>query len=192
MSVLGDPDGRSSDQVDAAFAQIVAGYDASPPEATWPSSEDLPSPAATDTTITPIDATPDAADPPAGPAHLAGPLWPAGGPILNRDPRAADPDGPSLLDGLDTFGADMADDDEPFVPPPPPPLPRISAQAIAGVLSIIVGLWLFFDTDLLPLGDQASLLLGLIGVIGGAAALIMRLRPGGPDDPDLPDDGAVV
>lgn len=176
MSVLGDPDGRSSDQVDAAFAQIVAGYDSAPAEVTWPSSEDLATPAAP----APVQDKP------------AGPVWPANGPILNRDPRAADPDGPSLLDGLDSFGAELPDDDEPFVPPPPPPLPRISFQAIVGVLAIIGGLWLFFDTDLLPIGDQAGMLLGLVGIIGGAAALIMRLRPGGPDDPDLPDDGAVV
>jgi len=94
------------------------------------------------------------------------------------------------------YGADgellEGDDGEPFVPPPPPPLPRISFQAIAGTIAIIAGLWLFFDTDLLPIGDQAAMLLGLIGIVGGAAALIMRLRPGGPDDPDLPDDGAVV
>lgn len=179
MSVLGDPDGRSSDQVDAAFAQIVAGYDSAPAEATWPSSEDL--------------AAPSPSPSPDKPAAPAGPVWPAGGPILNRDPRAADPDGPSLLDGLDTFGADLPDDgSETFVPPPPPPLPRISVQAIIGVLAIVAGLWLFFDPGLLGIGEQASMLLGLIGIIGGAAALIMRLRPGGPDDPDLPDDGAVV
>lgn len=181
MSVLGDPDGRSSDQVDAAFAQIVAGYDATPGEATWPSSEDVADPAGRE---------PVAADPPE--STPTGPVWPAGGPILNRDPRAVGADDPSLLDGLDTFGADLPDDDEPFVPPPPPPLPRISAQAILGVVAIIAGLWLFFDTNLLPVGEQASMVLGLVGVIGGAAALIMRLRPGGPDDPDLPDDGAVV
>jgi hypothetical protein len=175
MSVVGDPDGRSSDQVDAAFAQIVASYDAAPAEATWPESEDIAeAPAPADTTPT-------------------GPIWPTGGPVLNQDPRSVRADEPSLLDGLDSFGADLPDDEaEPFVPPPPPPLPRISAQAVFGVIAIIAGLWLFFDTDLLPLGDRASMVLGLIGIIGGGAALIMRLRPGGPDDPDLPDDGAVV
>lgn len=180
MSVLGDPDGRSSDQVDAAFAQIVAGYDSAPAEVTWPSSEDLAAPPAPSPSPAPA------------PEKPTGPVWPTGGPILNRDPRAADPNGPSLLDGLDTFGAELPDDDAPFVPPPPPPLPRISVQAILGVLAIVAGLWMFFDPGLLPIGDQASMLLGLIGIIGGAAALIMRLRPGGPDDPDLPDDGAVV
>lgn len=177
MSVLGDPDGRSSDQVDAAFAQIVAGYDSAPAEVTWPSSEDLSAPAPA---------------PAPAPDKPTGPVWPANGPILNRDPRAADPNGPSLLDGLDSFGAELPDDGEKFVPPPPPPLPRISVQAIIGVIGIVAGLWLFFDPGLLGIGEQASMLLGLIGIIGGAAALIMRLRPGGPDDPDLPDDGAVV
>jgi len=186
MSVVGDPDGRSSDQVDAAFAQIVAGYDAAPAEATWPESEDIaeaPAPAGP----APADSAP-ADSAPSGPVP-AGPIWPAGGPILNSSPAA---DEPSLLDGLDSFGADLPDDGEPFVPPPPPPLPRISAQAIFGVLAIAAGLWLFFVPDLLPLGEQASMVLGLVGIIGGATALIMRLRPGGPDDPDLPDDGAVV
>jgi hypothetical protein len=173
MSVVGDPDGRSSDQVDAAFAQIVAGYDA-PAEVTWPESED----------IAPPDASADSAAP-AAPATPTGPIFPAEGPILNRPE-------PSLLDGLDTFGADLPDDEEPFVPPPPPPLPRISAQAIVGVIAIIAGLVVFFKPDVLPLGDQAGMVLGLLGIIGGAALLIMRLRPGGPDDPDLPDDGAVV
>lgn len=180
MSVLGDPDGRSSDQVDAAFAQIVAGYDATPGEATWPESEDV------------AQRPKDGPAPEATAAAPTGPVWPVGGPVLNRDPRAVDPGEPSLLDGLDSFGADLPDDAEPFVPSPPPPLPKISIQAVFGVVAIFAGLWLFFDTDLLPLGEQASMVLGLVGVIGGAASLIMRLRPGGPDDPDLPDDGAVV
>ncbi len=175
MSVLGDPDGRSSDSVDAAFAQIVAGYDQPAAEASWPASEDLPSAAQADTEELPE---------PVPPPRPSGPVWPANGPVLNE---------PSLLDGLDTFGADLPDDeDDRFVPPPPPPLPRISAQAVFGVLAIIGGLWLFFDTNLLPIGGQGSMVLGLMGIIGGAVALIMRLRPGGPDDPDLPDDGAVV
>ncbi|MEV6969722.1 hypothetical protein AB0M47_31865 [Hamadaea sp. NPDC051192] len=175
MSVVGDPDGRSSDQVDAAFAQIVASYDAAPAEVTWPESEDL-------TPAKPAEPAPAAPPAPAGPT---GPLFPANGPILNQPE-------PSLLDGLDTFGADLPDDGEPFVPPPPPPLPRISAQAIIGVIAIIGGVVLFFKPGLLPLGDQSGMVLGLLGIIGGAALLIMRLRPGGPDEPDLPDDGAVV
>lgn len=174
MPTVGDPDGRSSEQVDAAFAQIVAGFDApvAPDQASWPTSEDVAAP---------------------GNAPAAGPIWPAGGPILNRDPRAADPHGPSLLEGLDTFGADLPDDDsEPFVRPDPPPLPRISPQAIFGALVTAFGVFIIIKGDLLPVTLSANLLAGVAVTVAGVALLLSRLRPGGDDEPDLPDDGAVV
>jgi hypothetical protein len=59
------------------------------------------------------------------------------------------------------------------------------------VLAVLFGFVLFFDRDLLPVAGGVSMLLGLVCVLGGAAALIMRLRPGGDDDLP-PDDGAVV
>ncbi|MFC7758131.1 hypothetical protein ACFQY4_08980 [Catellatospora bangladeshensis] len=90
------------EQVDAEFARIVAGFDTPVVTPTWPATEEQ--------TGSPVP---------------AGPVWPAGGPILNRggptgDPRAVGPDDPSLLDSLDTFGGGLPDDtpDE-FVPPPP-------------------------------------------------------------------------
>jgi hypothetical protein len=131
---------------------------------------------------------------PEWPSHPAedepkGPIWPASGPVLNQPLPA---EGPSLLDGLDTFGADLPDDQaDRFVPPPPPPLPAIPITAILAVLAVILGFVLFFDRDLLPVTGGVSMLLGLVCVLGGTAALIMRLRPGGDDEPP-PDDGAVV
>lgn len=152
------------DHIDAEFAKIVAGFDAAP---TWPDS-------------------PKEQEPPSGP------IWPASGPVLNQPARGPAPGDPSLLDALDTFGAHLPDDaPEKFVPPPPPPLPRIPFAAILAVLSIILGFVLFMDRDLLPVSGGVNTLLGLVCVLGGAAALIMRLRPGGEDDLP-PDDGAVV
>jgi hypothetical protein len=157
------------EQVDAEFARIVAGFDA----------------------VTP-------GEPTMGEVVPRGPIWPAAGPVLNRpivlgDPRAVGPDDPSLLDALDTFGTDLPDDTpEEFVPPPPPPLPRIPFAAIVSVLAIVGGFVLFFDTGLLPFAAGVNMLLGLTGVLGGAAALIMRLRPGDDEDELPPDDGAVV
>ncbi|GIF95325.1 DUF308 domain-containing protein [Catellatospora citrea] len=164
------------EQVDAEFARIVAGFDTPLTTRTWPAGE----------------------EPPAGPPAPAGPVWPAGGPILNRpaltgDPRGVSPGDPSLLDSLDTFGSGLPDDtpDE-FVPPPPPPLPRVPFAAIVAVLSIVFGFVLFFDTRLLPFNDRVSMLFALVCILGGATALIMRLRPGDEDDELPPDDGAVV
>lgn len=119
-----------------------------------------------------------------------GPVWPAGGPVLNQPEQ---PYEPSLLDGLDTFGAHLPDDTpEQFVPPTPPPFPKIPFAAILAVLAIVLGLVLFFDRGILPVSSSVSMLLGLVSVLGGAAALIMRLRPGGEDEAPPPDDGAVV
>jgi hypothetical protein len=121
---------------------------------------------------------------PKEPDVAKGPIWPATGPVLNQ---------PSLLDGLDTFGAHLPDDaPEHFVPPTPPPFPRIPFAAIMAMLAIVLGFVLFFDRDILPVSGPVTMLIGLAGVLGGVAALIMRLRPGGDDDAPPPDDGAVV
>ncbi|WP_117214042.1 hypothetical protein [Allorhizocola rhizosphaerae] len=155
-------DQQPADHIDAEFAKIVAGFDAVP---SWPDDdEDGKQP------------------PPAQPQQ--GPLWPATGPVLNE---------PTLLDGLDTFGAGLPDGpDDKYVPPPPPPLPRVPFAAVFSVLAIVAGFVLFMDRTLLPVAGGVSMVLGLCLVFGGAAALIMRLRPGGPDDDPPSDDGAVV
>lgn len=162
-----DSDGRlpadvTPEQVDALFAQIVAGFDAPHPV------------------------------PPDGPRR---PVMPAAGPVLNRrlgDPRSAGPDDPSILDGLDTFGTGLDETPEHFEPPAPPPLPKVSFAAILSVLAVILGLALILDQTLLPIDATVHLLLGIAGIIGGSAGLIMRLRPGDDDDGPSTDDGAVV
>ncbi|MBV1852525.1 hypothetical protein [Catellatospora tritici] len=172
-------DQATPEQVDAEFARIVAAFDQPVATPTWPAPEEAPPSSG-------------------GAATGTGLIWPTGGPMLNRpvlsgDPRAVGPQDPSLLDGLDTFGAGLPDDTpEEFVPPPPPPLPKIPFAAVLSVFAIIFGFVLFFDTSLLPLSEQVNMLLALTGILGGATALVLRLRPGDEDD-DLPhDDGAVV
>ncbi|MBT8225999.1 MAG: hypothetical protein HKP61_18730, partial [Dactylosporangium sp.] len=112
-------------------------------------------------------------------------------PPADRPPPAED-DGPSLLDGLDTFGTglpDEAEDDEGYTPPPPPPLPRISSTATVAIAAIIGGLALFFWPMLLPLSPNMTLLLGFGGVLVGFIMLVWRLRPTEDDDSD---DGARI
>jgi hypothetical protein len=169
--------------VDATFARIVAGYDrpADPTgTAPWPAVEDA-------TTRPDAEAGAGPAEPPAPPP--SGELPRRKAPVDARHVTE-----PSLLDALDTFGADLPDEsqDERYTPPPPPPLPRISRQAVLGTLAVLVGFVMFMFPDLFPLERGTSLLLGFAAIAGGATALILRLRPGtDPDDYD-PDDGARV
>ena len=153
--------------VDEAWAQIVAGFDAdaSAPRRPWPAAEDL-----TDESQRPRR-------------------------LRARPPRTtprptADDDEPSLLDGLDTFGADLPNDEEGYTPPAPPPLPRPSLPAVLGVVGIIGGIVVFLRPDLLPMGNGTAMVLGFLACLAGAMTLVWRLRTG--DEDDDPDDGARV
>jgi hypothetical protein len=162
----GDVAGRD---VDEAWAQIVAGFDAdaAAPRRPWPASEDL-------------------SDEARRPRRLRA-----------RPPRTAqrsttDDDEPSLLDGLDTFGADLPDaEEEGYDPPAAPPVPRPSLPAVLGVVGIIGGIVLFLRPDLLPVGEGTAMVLGFAACLAGAITLVWRLRSGDEDD-DYPDDGARV
>ena len=130
------------------------------------------------------------------PVDRADPPWPRAEEVPGDAPAQAkitlEKPEPSLLDGLDTFGATLPSEDEEdgYHPPPPPPLPRISLAAGVGVAAIAFGLLLFVWPDLLPMLRNAALLLGFGSVVTGFATLICRLRPG--DDEDEYDDGARV
>lgn len=164
-----------SEEEDATFEGIVAGFDrpVDPTAASWPAAEDL------------ADAAPGgAADGPADPSPE-----PAVRPLDARQVTE-----PSLLDALDTFGADLPDQpEERFVPPPPPPLPRLSRQTVLGALALLAGLTLVLAPGLGPFGRSDSIMIGFAAMLGGAVALILRLRPGtGPEEDQHPDDGARV
>jgi hypothetical protein len=167
--------------VDAEWAQIVAGFDAEvdTPGRTWPAAEDLP----------------EGSRGPVFPARDERPTDrpPADRPAIDR--VAAEPaarDEPSLLDGLDAFGANLPDlEEDGYEPPTPPPVPRPSAPTALAVVGIIIGLIVFLKPTLLPVSESVAMLAGFAAVVGGFATLVWRLRPGDDDDTD-PDDGARV
>jgi hypothetical protein len=165
----GQPGQRApQSDVDAEWARIVAGFHTSvdPAAQPWPAAEGVPDRPAPE----PPPALQSAAD------------------ITGIDPHnRRRTDQPSLLDGLDTFGAD---DGDTYHPPPPPPLPKLSKFTVAAVLALIVGFLLFLFPGALPIGHGLTMVLGFAGVLGGAVTLIWRLRTG--DDEEDPDDGAVV
>lgn len=158
----------SSADVDAAWALIVADLrsDLDPETSTWPDSDPTP------------EARPETRTDP------------------RTDPRAGADDEPSLLDGLDTFGAHLPDDEEDegtYTPPPPPPLPKPSKFTVGAVLAILAGFILFLWPALLPIGENLARFTGFVACFAGVAVLVWRLRPGTDDDEYRdPDDGAVV
>jgi hypothetical protein len=184
-SAPGQTSQRETD-VDDAFRAIVAAYhqDIHPDEAPWPASEEL-----------------TRREPP-----RVIPIVELGvAPQIKRtepeEPRQADTaaDEPGLLDALDTFGADLPDEelddpDDPentYTPPTPPPLPRLSGAVVMSVLGILFGLFLFVFTDLAPLDRDTTFLVAFGSIVAGFGTLIWRLRPGDDDDDDF-DDGARV
>jgi hypothetical protein len=212
----------SSDEVDRAWAEIVAGYDSTAQPR--PARSDASGPALPSETIWP-DATgrdtgwpdamwPDTARPeasrpdvrgdhvrpesradqvrPDAPADQTGPGWSDRVAGEKHRPRAPEEE-PSLLDGLDTFGADLPDEgDEEFTPPVAPPIPRPSLPTTLAVIGVIGGLAVFLKPDLLSfLNESLSMFLGFTAIVSGFGALVWRLRPGDDSDDD-PDDGARV
>lgn len=164
---------RPESDEDAAFAAIVAGWDAPPahPVDPWPVDEDL--------------------DPGSGGG--------AGSSTVVRGAKRRDDGPPATREANRGDSADAADEDarprdpaeeEHYVAPPPPPLPRWQRPTLVCVLAIVVGLavlgWASF-------GDGASdvtLLAGVLFIAGGAVGLISRMRAH--HDDDGWDDGAVV
>lgn len=157
---------RPDEDVDAAFARIIAGWDDPPSAASQPDTpvQDAPvqdGPAGDDVPREASTDVPTQGTLPPGPAE-AGP----------RDWNAADVE-------------------EGYTPPDPPPLPRgdlTSRLAWAGVLLgpaflLFAGL-LWRDVPRLWLG------VAVLAFVGGFVALVLRLPADRDDDSD--DDGAVV
>jgi hypothetical protein len=153
---------------DAAWRAIVAGYAATSadPVPPWPVSEDVP------------------AEPEPAP-----------------EPEKAEKPGSDEDNGWDEFKpqtveADAEPPDDPedhFVPPPPPPLPRLAARTKLAWAGIAAGpaYWVsagVFDQTLF----YGAGMLAFLASLGGAAAVIYRMKDDHVD-PDGPDDnGAVV
>jgi hypothetical protein len=191
-SAAGDEAGDSVD-IDAAWASIVASYDATvdgvdgtaPP---WPDAENVSARALDDT-------DPDLGD---RLGLVAGEPDPPESPRARSEgapdrPAKRPADEPTLLDGLDTFGAHLpAGDDEGYTPPPPPPVPRPPAPVLLALVGIVGGLLLFFQPELLPIDADVAMLFGFGALVAGVITLIWRLRPGDEEDDTSDDDGAVV
>ena len=176
-----DDQGARFDE-DAAWAAIVAGYGEEPPDPPgakpFKSVEDLALLEAE--TNEPEEAEPEEKRP-AAPLGGSVTFAPGVGPRDYSPPEPAE--------------HDMAEDDDEeghFVPPEPPPLPEADTTTKFAWLAVLGGPILLLLAVLL--GWEMTWWLttvGIGGVLGGFATLVMRQRRGDEDDDD-PGRGAVV
>jgi hypothetical protein len=162
---------------DAAWAALVAGFDAEPEpgaESAWPEAENVPRAEKAAGGTSPDD--PESPDDPPGAPQAPPARSIVVHPVI-RGPRDYEvPD----------------DDDEHFVPPEPPPLPEADLTTKFAWVAVLGGPLLLLTFVLFQL-DMTwwAILLGVGGFLGGFATLVARMRTG-EDDDDLPGGGAVV
>ena len=85
--------------------------------------------------------------------------------------------------------AEYNSSDDHFTPPDPPPLPTLRPATVGAVLLVLLGVGLVAFPWLLNIGQQVTLVLGVLLIAGGAAVLVSRLRRSDEDDPG---PGAVL
>lgn len=156
---------------DAAFEAIVAGWDGTPaePVGRWPVQEEANDPKG-DGSDGDVDDDDRRDVPASGRRRLI---------------RPARTDVPEVVE-------DDFDDDAHFVPEPPPPLPKLPRNTAIAMWALLGGVAVLLISWLLDLTGGYLQWLGLAGVLGGATALIVRMRDKLPPEEGGPDDGAVL
>ncbi|GAA1348070.1 hypothetical protein [Saccharothrix algeriensis] len=161
MNSRRDPTDGPED-VDATFAEIVAGLEREGVGRTWPGD--------------------GADDPDEEEAEPVKPTRPEGGPAVAT---AEEDPGDDRDDDRDD------DPDDHFVPPDPPPLPALRAGTVAALLLIVLGVVLLLVPGLFGLTSKVGTPLALAVLCAGVGWLILRIRNGPPPDSGW-DDGAVL
>jgi hypothetical protein len=159
------------DDVDAAFAEIVAGLEREGVGRTLPGLDDAP-----DTTELPV-----ASDPPEVQDKPSPPPSP---------PRPPEP--PQAWRGHGTdWDWSWSTDEEHYVPPDPPPLPRLRPLTILSLVMIVLGVVLLIIPTLIGLDARIATPIALVAITCGGGMLFLRVRQS-PKDPDTRDDGAQL
>lgn len=153
------------EDIDAAFAEIVAGLERDAPMSRWPSDDSTE------------DADTDESD-----ARASGPA-PAE-PRPDSSGSTAEPAGPR-----DWTPPAEADDEGHYEPPEPPPLPTPRPTTVGGIAVIGIGVILLLVPGLAGLGSTLAMPLGLVAISAGISWLLFRIRQ---SPPDPGDDGAQL
>ncbi|WP_131767838.1 hypothetical protein [Candidatus Protofrankia californiensis] len=180
--------GQDADQ-DAAFASLVARFDAEPVERTWPSSEDVTVRAEPPSvTVRPIWRLP--LDPRYRNDHFPFPADGTG--TGNPAGDGTDVDLPGIPDDPDASD-DPYDPSDHYEPPPPPPIPRMQPTTRWALCSIALGVAILLVPTIAGIDHGRPYDVGgVMLVLGGVATLVLRMGDRPPTDSADGDDGAVV
>jgi len=182
---VGDPHRPGiPDDVDAAFASIIADWAASGAPR-WPDE----APEVIDGPARPTDDPRDD-----GPSSGLGTATPPGGQGRPRDPEIPHPATRPRVDppARDVHRpAPKPAEGEHFVPPEPPPLPRLGMSSLLGLGLLIIGVVLLAVPGLLGGPVGLGIVPGLLAMTAGLGWLVFGLRRGrGAGDGS--DDGAIL
>ncbi|GAA4006767.1 hypothetical protein GCM10022247_30650 [Allokutzneria multivorans] len=166
MSKKAEETGGPED-VDAAFAAIVAGLQREGVSADWPDSE-------AGTGEKKAEKKPKAQEPE---------------PDSAAAPSGSTPDPASGSSGSSASSASSLDDH--FVPPEPPPLPPLRPATLGAFALLCVGALLLIAPSVLGMAASSATPLALLAISGGIGWLVLRMRKGPPPDSGW-DDGAQV
>jgi hypothetical protein len=153
------------EDVDAAFAEIVAGLEREGVGRTVPDVSAV------------HDVADNAADPPAEPEPA---------------PAPAKSPAPSWRGHEGEWDWSWGTDDEHYVPPDPPPLPRLRPLTIVALALIVVGVVLLIVPAVVGLSPRIATPIALVAVTCGGGMLLLRVRQSPPRDPGARDDGAQI
>ncbi len=159
------------DDVDAAFAEIVADLE----------REGLGR------------SIPDLDEPPGETAGPSGSAAPSASPAPAPSPSPAHEPPPASWRGHDKdWDWSWGTEDEHYVPPEPPPLPRLRPLTVVALVLIVVGVVLLIVPAVIGLDARIATPIALLAITSGGGMLLLRVRQTPKDDPDSRDDGAQI
>lgn len=165
---MSEHDTSEPDNVDEAFAAIVAGL-----RAEGLGQDIVEEPASKEPKAKAAEGKEKESEPPETGWRTGGTDWDAT--VLGGDPSPPDPDDP----------------EEHYIPPEPPPLPKPRKGAFVVLLFFVVGILLLVAPSITGVSATLATPLGILSLAIGLALLLLRVRQGPPDGAD-PTNGAQV
>ncbi|WP_127782472.1 hypothetical protein [Rhodococcus sp. X156] len=192
-SAGGEREERDKDaaEIDAAFAELVAGWDAEP---SWEQAE-REAGAATARSSTAPSTDERTTDPDEDDAQGHGPAGAEPSPAEPEQPGVATTEPPvsrpARVVRPDELDLDEDEDEGHYEPPEPPPIPRPHGAGLGALVLLAIGVVLLFIPGVIGLTDSVGFPLGLLAMASSLFWMFLLLRDGPPVDSGW-DDGSRI